>query len=266
MNRTTVRISHGQISYIESGHGDPLILLHAVNLAASTWSQMIPILEDDFAVYAPDMIGAGESEKPPLDSYSIENHAHDLIEFMDAVHITAPAMIVGNSMGGLIAIAVAAAEPQRVSRLAVVGCPATPVGEGIERLQETRQRWFDSTGAAIPREMEEQRSTWPSVTRAQLAELNELRAAAGPWALRNHEAIATYDVFASLNSVRCPVLVLSGELDPVASHAPRLVAGLKNTTSVTIPGTGHYPQIERPREIADGIRAFMSQSSVGPLT
>ncbi|MDQ4095874.1 MAG: alpha/beta fold hydrolase [Actinomycetota bacterium] len=113
-----VRAGGVKTFYLEAGEGRPMILLHGLG---ATNASMLPTFWEfasDHRVIAPDLPGFGESAKP-IRSYDAAFYAQWLQAFMDELEI-ADAVLVGNSMGGRVAIETALAAPERVDRVALL--------------------------------------------------------------------------------------------------------------------------------------------------
>ena len=106
-----------RVRYFQAGSGPPVMLLHGLGEAAVIWYANMEPLARAHTVYAPDLPGHGASEKPPW-RYSLENSIRFMEEFLDALGLER-ASFVGNSMGGLVALALALERPQRMNRLAL---------------------------------------------------------------------------------------------------------------------------------------------------
>ena len=104
--------------YVTAGEGPPVVLIHGLGSSAATWQRTIPSLADRHTVYALDMPGHGDSEKPEV-QYSLEAGVAYLAAFLDALNIPRTAL-VGNSMGGLLSLGMALEHPERITRLALV--------------------------------------------------------------------------------------------------------------------------------------------------
>lgn len=105
--------------YREYGSGGrPVVLLHGVASNSRIWISTAPHLADDFAVYALDQRGHGESEKPDT-GYDFDTIVADLAEFVDVLELEQP-VIVGHSWGGNVALQYAATHPDRASGLIMV--------------------------------------------------------------------------------------------------------------------------------------------------
>lgn len=107
-----------KIRYWKQGTGEPIILLHGGTSSVETWSFNINKLAQYYCVYAFDMVGTGLSDKPAA-SYSLDYQLGFLQRFIDALNIDCPTLI-GNSMGGSIALKFAIEFPERVNKLVLV--------------------------------------------------------------------------------------------------------------------------------------------------
>ena len=110
---------HGhRLSYRTGGRGPLLILVHGITNSSASWIPVLPLLERDFTVLAPDLLGHGDSAKPRGD-YSLGANASLLRDFMVALGHDR-ATLVGHSLGGGIAMQMSYQFPERVERLALV--------------------------------------------------------------------------------------------------------------------------------------------------
>jgi pimeloyl-ACP methyl ester carboxylesterase len=107
---------YGQkIHYVEAGSGPNLILLHGLGGSSQGWQFNIGPLAEKYHVFVPDQIGFGKSDKP-LVNYRIRTYVDFLDQFCKQLKIERPTL-VGNSMGGWIAVIYAATYPDRVDKL-----------------------------------------------------------------------------------------------------------------------------------------------------
>jgi pimeloyl-ACP methyl ester carboxylesterase len=115
-----IQINGHTIFYTVKGEGKPLLLLHGYGAGIWVWEKQIEILSQSYRVYALDVIGHGFSDRPKI-HYTSETYVHFLKDFMDEVGIER-ATLIGNSMGGGIAWAMAILFPERVDRLILINC------------------------------------------------------------------------------------------------------------------------------------------------
>ncbi|MBN3869104.1 alpha/beta fold hydrolase [Nostoc sp. JL33] len=111
-----------QIAYGEKGKGKPLILLHGMGSWSYNWRHSIAPLSKYYRVICFDAKGFGFSEKPLSRR---EHNGHQVIEFQRIIQALCdePAVIVAESLGGLVALALAQENPQLIARLVVVNVP-----------------------------------------------------------------------------------------------------------------------------------------------
>jgi 2-hydroxymuconate-semialdehyde hydrolase/2-hydroxy-6-oxo-octa-2,4-dienoate hydrolase len=112
-------------SYLEAGSGQPVIMLHGSGpgvSATANWQYNIGPLSERFRVLAPDIVGFGATERPEDIVYSLRSWTDHVWAFLDA-HDIERAAIVGNSLGGRIALQMATDHPERISRMVLMGSP-----------------------------------------------------------------------------------------------------------------------------------------------
>jgi pimeloyl-ACP methyl ester carboxylesterase len=111
------------VHVLETGNGDPLLLLHGGNSVAAGWIPLLAKLPDH-RLLAPDRPGCGLTTKFDYAQVSFRAHAVEYVgSVMDALNVTR-ASIVANSMGGYFALVFALAHPERVAKLVLMGEPA----------------------------------------------------------------------------------------------------------------------------------------------
>ena len=111
---------HGHdVSYRLAGDGPVMLLIHGMAGSSRTWKEVMPLLARSFTVIAPDLLGHGESAKP-LGDYSLGAHASGLRDLLSALGIDR-ATIVGQSLGGGVAMQLAYQHPGIAERLVLAG-------------------------------------------------------------------------------------------------------------------------------------------------
>ncbi len=119
------------LAYERSGSGDPLVLIHGLGSARTTWSLIEPALAKSFDVITVDLPGHGKTPwKPgtPMDPRSLAEHVR---ETLDAIHVER-VHAVGNSLGGWTAIELAASQPERIRSVTALA-PAGMRDKPLER-------------------------------------------------------------------------------------------------------------------------------------
>jgi pimeloyl-ACP methyl ester carboxylesterase len=114
-----VLVNGNRIHFMVGGKGRPIVLIHGLGGRSDDWASVIPrLITSGFAVYAPDLLGYGASDKPNVD-YSIALEAETVRQFLDEEKLE-PVDLVGWSMGGWVALKLAAEHPQMVRTLTLV--------------------------------------------------------------------------------------------------------------------------------------------------
>jgi pimeloyl-ACP methyl ester carboxylesterase len=285
----------GDVHYLDFGgpsdpSGPPVVLVHGLGGSYANWGLLGPLLAVRHRVYALDLVGFGLTY-PAGRSGSVHANAALLSRFAESV-AGEPALLVGNSMGGMISMIYAAAQPGRVTGLVLLD-PALPraasapsdrqvaaqfaqyaipgVGERLlakRRLTTPPRQMVAETLALcsphperIPAEMIdaavaliEQRSHAPGIDRAYLQAARSL--------LRFGARRRRY--LAMMRSLPMPVLLLHGEQDrlvPVQS-ARAAAANTPRWTFETFPDVGHIPMMEIPDMIDDRIATWSNASMI----
>jgi 2-hydroxymuconate-semialdehyde hydrolase len=128
-----------QTSYLEAGAGELVVMLHGSGpgvSAMANWQHNIGALSQRFRVLAPDIVGFGATERPDDIVYSLRTWTDHVWAFLDA-HGIAKTAIVGNSLGGRIALQMAADRPDRITKMVLMGAPGVGMRltEGLAALR-----------------------------------------------------------------------------------------------------------------------------------
>ena len=266
-------------AYLEAGPRDapPVVLLHGLG---ATNASMLPLLADlsrDHRVLAPDFPGFGASGAPHW-----RYRATDLARWLDAfltVVDAKPAALVGNSLGGRVALEIGMSAPSSVSRMVLL-CPSpafrrmrqfTPlvrllppdavvpplpmphraVVTGIRAMFSQPERlaptWYDAAADEHRRVMRSYRHR-----RAFFACLKQIYM---------EEAFGDHGFWDRLPRMQTPALFIWGDNDRLvpASFERHVLAAVPDAESVCLPDSGHVPQFEHPEETARLTRAFLDK-------
>ncbi|MGH8724691.1 MAG: alpha/beta fold hydrolase, partial [Burkholderiales bacterium] len=230
-----------------------VVLVHGLGKAAARdWSKVIPVLAAQYTVYAVDLPGFGHSDKGNH-LYSPDNFAR-VIEAVMAGRAQRPFTLIGHSMGGTVALAYAAAYPQRVSRLILVDAAGvlhrSVYAEFLGRVAAQRavgmdSPWFESLVRAIQLRAE----NWP--VRGDLAlehaGVRQRVLRGDPNAIAAF-AMLEHDFSRALREIRVPTLVIWGADDTIAPlrTGQALAAAIPGARLTVIEGAGHAPQVQFP--------------------
>jgi pimeloyl-ACP methyl ester carboxylesterase len=206
-------------------------------------------------VLAPDLPGHGRSEGPPL--ASVEAMAHWTLQLMDAAG-AAQAVLIGHSMGALVALETAAQAPERVRRLLLIGAAGKmPVHPDL--LDAARRNHHDAIdmvnvwghGAAAGIGGSRAPGVWMVGAGERILERT------APGVLYNDlSACNAYDGLVRASAVTAPALLVSGQNDlmtPIRA-ARALVAALPAARLTVLPGAGHMLLAERPNALVGAMQ------------
>ncbi|WP_161569136.1 alpha/beta fold hydrolase [Candidatus Oscillochloris fontis] len=279
-----INLPSGRLVYRTYGSGPPLLLLHGWGGSSRHWLGAFAVLANNHTLYAPDLPGFGESP-PRLSSGGLRGLATTVLEFIDALGLET-LKLAGHSLGGAIALLVAASRPQRVSQLALIsfGLPRTS-HEGIYhsglsvQLSLTVALWAPWLLAwrpwqSISRPWREMAWTTPPLP-ALLAKpmihhlpepemlslgISDLVAMDALTALEGAASQGDPAVGLSLPRATMPTLILSGRQDPIfpPASATALAAALPGAALALIDACGHVPMAEQPGVCYQHLRAFFS--------
>jgi pimeloyl-ACP methyl ester carboxylesterase len=271
-----------KINYTVRGQGQPLVLLHGFGASVGHWRKNIPVLAENYQVYALDWIGFGASDKPEME-YTLNLLEEQLIDFL-RTFITEPVVLVGNSIGSLVALMASAHQPAGVAIKGTVllNCagglthrpeelPAflRPVMEGFRlALQLPGLGEFLFNRVRSPRNV---RNTLLQVYGNKEAVTDELvdllcKPAEEPGAARvfiNIIAGPAGDELPEelLPLVPNPILVLWGEADPWTpiKRGRDFTKYNPNLEFVALPQTGHCPHDDQPELVHRYLLPWLNQ-------
>ena len=242
--------------YEVSGSGDPVVFIHAFSVDRRMWHPQITAFDKRFRVVRYDLRGHGRSGAPagPYSGYG------DLRDVLDALAIER-ATLVGLSAGSEVALNFALANPERVTRL-VLSSPGLP-GYRLPPLP-----WADATFKAAAEGNPQMAATlWaqtPLMTlRKNDTERETVRSLVADnwrlWTYRRTEQALTPPAINRLGEVRVPVLVVTGsqDLEYIADIGALIAKSVVDGQHVTIPGAGHFVNLDAPAEFSEALSAFI---------
>ena len=257
-------------SFVEAGaeDGPPLVLIHGLGWDAERlWRPLMADLSGEgWHLVAPDMRGVGHSA--PLDRpYSIAAYAGDLLALIDDLGIER-CTLVGFSMGGMVATAMAHALGPRCAGLAFccAGLASSPASEAGVEAMLARATDLGPDAFAAEQAQAIFHPAWAQAHPQAVDDFRRWRAAMDQTGLahafRAPKGCDLRDAFAALT---CPVATLFGADDAfIPLDAARATAALHPAATLDImPDCGHMAPIEQPGAFAALIRAFLARSSFG---
>lgn len=288
MQERMVRIGDQTLNCaVGPGNGPPLVLLHGVTRCWRDFDALLPSLMERGQVFALDHRGHGKSGRT-VPSYRVADFAADAVAFLDA-HVSEPAVLIGHSLGAMVAALVAAELPRQVRAVILEDPPGTTLAEGIRQsrfhLQFANTARLLATARdveSLTREladMEVQRPGDGAVVRfSEIRDLHAIRFGA-ECLLQMDPAVLTallqgrwlegIDWFGSLPKIECPTLLLradpacGGMLDE--SEATRITSLIPRCARVDLPGVSHSIHSTQPDRMLALITNFLETNPL-PVT
>lgn len=255
----TITLSAGNVSYVESGSGRSLLLLHSLGTSKRLWADVISELASSHHVFAPDYLGHGDSDPPPRE-FTIPDHADVMAEFMERMGVTSYA-VAGTSLGAIIGIDLASRYRDRIEALILNGCPGWHLeSQRVGRLISVAERFVQQDG--LPRPQAAPSGTVQPVTEEELQHRRADLEKAGRWFISSMWAIASYDLAARLPKIRCRTLVLMGEADFHLPTSYVLTDRIEGSQLRIIPNAGHLTPYDDPSRVAAEIHQFVSEADI----
>jgi pimeloyl-ACP methyl ester carboxylesterase len=275
-----VPVGRHHISTLTMGHGPDVLLLHGLGGTRASLFATAAALSQRYRVHAPDLPGFGSSSKPARAPYNARWYAETMMAFMDAQDIP-QAHVVGNSMGGRIAIEMGLMEPDRIRSLGLL-CPAVAwVRRGFHPLVRLLRPEFGLLPHGFTRNAVAHQF-WslffdrdlidPEVGELMVDEFRRIYHSAGARlaflaSARNIYLEAPYGrhgFYPRLAELRPPALFVWGAHDGLipAAFGRHVHKWLPSAEQVTMESCGHVPQVERPDETNELLLRFFARSEI----
>jgi len=246
---------------------DVCILIHGFGEGAYVWNRFAPSVARLFRTLTVDLRGHGESSWDPTGRYPVECHVADMLDVIEALRLKRLVM-VGHSLGGDIAIRIAAARPRTIVGLVLVDFGPDPIPEGSARVRsdfnESMRTW--SSVQEYASWLRERRLLLDLGMVQDLA-LGALRVTSeGNFTPKCDPAMGKEDsaedhaeVWRLLERISSPVLVVRGIGSAVLSAdiARRMSKVLRNGRIRVIDRAGHAVMSDNPEEFAEALAPFL---------
>jgi 3-oxoadipate enol-lactonase len=226
-----------ELVYRVAGEGKPIVFLHGLWNSSAVWKRAFDLFSPHYRLYAPDLPGHGQS--PAQLPWRLRDVAALLATWMRSLDMP-PATLVGHSMGGALAIMLAAAEPHLVDRLVLVNTIGIPLqrpflrvltraGQGIANHQNARY----TSRYGNPRRLQSL-AIWQAT----------------------HEVVEC-DLRPDIRLIHCPTLIIWGIRDPLlpAQSAVALQHSIPSAELVMLPNVRHHPA----RQVPDAFDHILEQ-------
>jgi pimeloyl-ACP methyl ester carboxylesterase len=227
------------VHYEVAGAGPAVVLIHGLSGSGRWWAYNVPVLTQRYRVYNVDLIGFGRSRGQRL---LLRDAAGWLTEWLHVAGIER-AHLVGHSMGGYIAMGVAAAVPELVRRLVLVDALVLPMGPGLVK------HALDLAQAM----------RFVSLNFLPVLVGDAMRA--GPLTMwRATREVLSADLSDRLGAVQAETLVIWGEKDSVLDPklGRKLAEQLPRASFVCVEGAGHNPMWDRPQRFNELLLDFLA--------
>ena len=252
----------------EKKGGRAILLIHGFGDSSMTWVQFARRLRDNgFRIIAPDLLGFGQSPRPPQADYRFAAQAGRMFELMRQLGIE-NFHVAGNSMGGGVAAEMAVEQPAKILSLTLIDAAGVHYKPAdLDRaLLAGRNMLVLKTPQDFEAMLDMVFTNRPPSPRPVLDYLAERAIKDAPL----HEKIMKDALFEDVNflllkmdAITSPTLILWGEKDRVLSPENAKVFNrfIKGSQVVIMPGLGHAPQVEAPYESSDVVVKFIDALS-----
>lgn len=253
-----------RVVYLEGGKGEPLVLLHGFGGNKDGFVRAAKYLTPRYRVVIPDLVGFGESSKPPKADYSPRAQAERLRAFAKELGIAKP-HLGGNSMGGHIALTYAALHPNEVASLWLLapgGVWSAPPSEMRKRIEAGERN------PLIVANEEEFAQLIGSLTAVPLPIPRRFLDVVAQERIRNRELesrilkqLAADSVEQRVRGLATPALIVWGAQDRVLHPGSAGILQMLLTRSevLLMHGVGHVPMLEQPEKSALDYLEFRSR-------
>lgn len=238
-----------QVAYADKGKGSCLLLVHGFPLSRGVWSKQVEVFKSSYRVIAPDLRGFGESAATdgPVTMNRFAEDLHALVEHLGA----GPALLVGHSMGGYVALAFARAFPECVRGLVLVGTKAgRDTAEAAVARRALAERVRVEGPSVVVDAMAPKMLSEGNSDRTMAAAVRGFMTPANPEGLRGAllGMAERPDARSWLETMQMPVLVIAGLEDAIIPprESQAMAKAIHGAQLRLIPEAGHLVAFEQP--------------------
>lgn len=270
-----------RLHYLDWGNtgAKPMLLVHGVQDHCHTWDSLARHFAPNYHVVAPDLRGHGDSEWVHGSSYHFLDYVYDLDQLVLQAEL-APATLIAHSMGGTLALILAACFPEKVERLVVIEAIGRWLGRSQSKPIEERIRdWISNTRklagrhprryASLEEAYARMQQANPHLTPEQARHLtvhgsNQNEDGTFTWKYDNYTHawpvlnVPLDQLIELWKQITCPVLIINGDAgfgrrvgqDDTAKY-------FRNAQQVNIAGAGHWTYHDQLDKVLDAIQPFL---------
>jgi pimeloyl-ACP methyl ester carboxylesterase len=265
-----VDVNGTSIHFHEAGEGRPVLLLHGSGPGVSAWANWrhaIPALAQSAHVLALDLVGFGLTERPPTVRYSLRTWTDQVWDFIDHLGIERVS-VIGNSLGGRIAMQLAEDDPGRLDRMVLMGAPGVgmTLTDGLKAL-----RSYEPSHQAMESLLKNYFAVDPSLITDDLVQIR-YEASAAPGAHEayrsmffdpNHAGSELGITEEQVRAITTPTLLVHGREDQIVplDVAWQTLALLPHGDLHVFSRCGHWTQIERADEFNRVVADYLLSGS-----
>lgn len=256
------QISGGEIA--GRGEAPPVLLLNSLGSTLAMWDPQLPALNERFLVVRCDTRGHGESPVPP-GPYVIDDLVDDAVALLDNLGVER-ANVAGLSLGGMVAMRLAARHPERVERLALI-CTSAQLGPPETWAERAATVRASGTGAVadtvVSRWLTEARRAAEPQTTDYLRDMIAATPADGYAACC--DAIRDADLREDLATITAPTLAISGTDDPSTPpvHLQTIAAGIPGARLIELSDCAHMATLDQPEAVTTALVEHFSAAAGG---
>ncbi|MCY7412065.1 MAG: alpha/beta hydrolase [Salinibacterium sp.] len=237
----------------DEGEGPVVILIHGIASSGSTFRRVVPLLRDRYRCISIDLLGFGESPAPADATYTIEEHVAAIHATIRSLDLAGPFLLVGHSLGSLLAARYAAQYPVQVSRLVLVSPPIylSPSEIGDPRARTQVGRYLKAY------EFLRANKDFTMATASTLSRVLQLGTALevnernwDPFILSLKNCVESQTTVSDIASVKVPINVVYGALDQfIASGTMRIIEQMRHVTMHRVEVNDHLVRSRLAKEI-----------------
>ena len=255
------------LHYLVRGRGEPLVLIHGLGCSGADWAFQVAALEKRFRVIVPDLPGCGHSP-PPRGEYTIGGIAGALWSLLDHLRVSR-ANIIGFSLGGAVALEMAALRPDSVPRLGLINSLATYRPNHWKKWLETH------VSANIVRLLGMRRAAWLLAARLfpepwQRAMREHTIAAVGAVPASSYLgmglALARWAIVDRLDRLSSRILLIAAEYDFTPLEEKRELAAKLRADIVVVRGSRHGTPFDSVEATNASLLALLTDRPLPPET